>query len=202
MNKKAETQKRLAACIKDINRAMEAGSKEGEKRKQFFAGEIESLQQEIEAQTVRRNAAAGTNNADEFRAAAKSIATAENELNQYREALAAIDKNPAITKDQAAGFMKELAAIQREISGNATEEMAGLAAQILKVDSEAMQMQHDLIEVTQMLAGRSSGAITTGGAELRCDNITVTTIIGPTNAFPWRGMADAVKRQAGRMNIG
>lgn len=194
---KQEAQKRLAKVIGEITRAIDAGTKENEKQRLFFTGEIDSLCKEIEAQTARRNAAAGKGDTDGFRAAAKSIVAAEIELRQYRETMTAIDKTPVITKDQAEAFMGELQAIQQEINSETAQEITGLASQIVKANDDAMKLQHDLIEMAQLLASYSS-AITNGSTHLTCGKARLATIIGPTNEYPWRIIAEEVKRRTAR----
>lgn len=195
-----ENQKRLGKCIADITGAIAESANEREKNKSFFTGQIKALQQEINEQTARRNDAASRNDTAGFREAAKAIAAAEIEKKQYEESMAAVQNNPGIAPAQAATFMHELQSVQESISKTATDEIRELVQQIIDVDNEAMRLQNDLIMTAQGLSDQAR-SVKNGGAEITCNNSRVFTIIGPTNNFPWRAMAEEVKKRAGMLGI-
>ncbi len=194
MAKKTDNQKRLAKCISSINGAIEAGTAEHERHTALFIGEIGKLQREIQEQTAKRNEAANSGNIESFREAAKKIVAAESEKTQYEESLAAIQGKPVVTMQQAEDFLGELAEIQEAINRDASEEILELVAQINQADKEAMGMMDDLILIAQGLAEQASGVIKQGATELSCGRARVATIIGPTNNYTWRAIANTLKK--------
>lgn len=195
--RKTENKTRLAKCIADINSSIEKATAEKEKQITFFTGEIEALKQTIEDETEKRNEAANKNDTAGFRAAAKNIAAAEVEKKQYEESMAVIQKRPVISLEQAGKFMEELQYIQKTISNDATAEVSKYVTEIRAIDKEAMKLQDDLITFAQLLADQAQGMIVSSGAELTCNGARVATIIGATNKYPWRLIAELLKKQAG-----
>lgn len=193
MARKTDSKARLAKCIADINSAIETATADHEKQTTFFIGEIDALQRTIDDLTEKRNNAAGKNDTDGFRAAAKDLAAAESTKKQYEESLAAIQTRPVITLEQAAEFLGELEKIQRTISNEATEEVKTHVQQILDIDYEAMKLQNDLIMIAQGLADQAQGIIIQTVDGLLCNDVKVTTIIGATTAYPWRAVAELLR---------